>query len=84
MISTHGFFEMKSNQLDLLSKFIQSHPKISNYKIEGEIITAFLSETIDSEDFIKALFDEKIILTHFVQRKESLEAQFLKLTEKDD
>ena len=84
MISSHGFFEMKSNQLDLLSKFIQSHPKISNYKIEGEIITAFLSETIDSEDFIKALFDEKIILTHFVQRKESLEAQFLKLTEKDD
>jgi hypothetical protein len=28
------------------------------------------------------LFDEKIILTHFVQRKESLEAQFLKLTDK--
>ena len=82
MISSHGFFEMKSNQLDLLSKFIQSHPKISNHKIEGEIMTAFLSETIDSEAFIKALFDEKIILTHFVQRKESLEAKFLKLTDK--
>ena len=45
-------------------------------------MTAFLSKTIDSEAFIKALFDEKIILTHFVQRKESLEAQFLKLTDK--
>ncbi|MEC8830068.1 MAG: ATP-binding cassette domain-containing protein, partial [Bacteroidota bacterium] len=48
IISSHGFFEMKSNQLDLLSKFIQYHPKISSHKIEGQIITAYLCETIDS------------------------------------
>jgi ABC-2 type transport system ATP-binding protein len=34
-----------------------------------------------SEDFNKLMFDNSVILTHLVQRKESLEEQFLQLTD---
>ena len=34
-----------------------------------------------TEEFIQKLFKHNIILTHFVKRKESLEEQFLQLTD---
>ncbi|MGB0186217.1 MAG: ABC transporter ATP-binding protein [Flavobacteriaceae bacterium] len=81
MISSHGFFEMKSNQQDALLEFVTNHPKVAKHKQDGTLITAFLSEPIEVETFMKNLFDKKIILTHFVKRKESLEEQFLQLTD---
>jgi ABC-2 type transport system ATP-binding protein len=36
-----------------------------------------------SDDFNKQVFEKGIILTHLVQRKESLEEQFLQLTDKN-
>lgn len=80
MISSYGFFEMKSNQQEALLEFVTNHPKIAKHKQDGALITAFLSEPIEVETFMKNLFDKKIILTHFVKRKESLEEQFLQLT----
>ena len=82
MISSYGFFEMKSNQQETLLEFIANHPKIAKHKQDGALITAFLSEPIEVETFMENLFDKKIILTHFVKRKESLEEQFLQLTDK--
>ncbi len=81
MISSFGFFEMKSNQQEALLEFVTNHPKIAKHKQDGALITAFLSEPIEVETFMKNLFDKKIILTHFVKRKESLEEQFLQLTD---
>ena len=66
---------------ETLLKFIANHPKIAKHKQDGALITAFLSEPIEVETFMKNLFDKKIILTHFVKRKESLEEQFLQLTD---
>jgi ABC-2 type transport system ATP-binding protein len=81
MISSHGFFEMKSNQDKALLEVIEKHPKIANFKQEDELITAFLAESLEAEEFIQMLFKNNIILTHFVKRKESLEEQFLQLTD---
>lgn len=81
MISSYGFFEMKSNQQEALLEFVTNHPKIAKHKQDGALITAFLSDPIEVETFMKNLFDKKIILTHFVKRKESLEEQFLQLTD---
>ena len=81
MISSYGFFEMKSNQQEALLEFVAKHPKIAKHKQDGALITAFLSEPIEVESFMENLFDQKIILTHFVKRKESLEEQFLQLTD---
>ena len=81
MISSHGFFEMKSNQMESLLKFLDTQPNIAHYKEENGLVTAFLSEPLESEIFVKSLFENEIILTHFIKRKQSLEEQFLQLTD---
>lgn len=81
MISSHGFFEIKTNQQDELINFIKRHAKISTHKVREDLITVFLGEALESEIFIKELFENNIIPTHFVKRKESLEEQFLQLTD---
>lgn len=83
MISSHGFFELKCNKQDELIKLIEKNPAFSNIKVSESLVTAFLNEPMKSEDFNKYLFDNGIILTHLVQRKESLEEQFLQLTDKN-
>ncbi len=81
MISSHGFFELKCNNAEDLVKLLEAHNSFGNVKIEDDLITAFLTEPMKSEDFNKFLFSKGIILTHLVQRKESLEEQFLQLTD---
>jgi ABC-2 type transport system ATP-binding protein len=83
MVSSQGFFELKCNKPDLLLEFIENHPAFADAKIEDELITAALIEPLKSDDFNKQLFEKGIILTHLVQRKPSLEEQFLKLTNKN-
>jgi ABC-2 type transport system ATP-binding protein len=81
MISSHGFFELKSNNQDALLKLIENHPSFGKIKVNENLITGFLNEPMKSDDFNKLLFKNGIILTHLVQRKESLEEQFLQLTD---
>jgi ABC-2 type transport system ATP-binding protein len=81
LISSNGFFELKTSQQDELINLIDLHPNFSNTKIEGKLITVFLKLPMDAEEFNKLLFTNGIILSHLVKRKESLEEQFLQLTE---
>ena len=81
MISSHGFFELKSNKETELVKLLENHKSFGKVKVKDHLVTAFLNEPMKSEDFNKYLFNQDIILTHLVQRKESLEEQFLQLTD---
>lgn len=81
MISSYGFFELKCNTEKPLLDFIENNPVFGKVKIEDHLITAFLNAPLSSEDFNKQLFKNGIVLTHLVQRKESLEEQFLQLTD---
>jgi len=81
MISSHGFFELKSNKQKELVALLENHKSFGKIKFKDNLVTAFLNEPMKSEDFNKYLFNQNIILTHLVQRKESLEEQFLQLTD---
>lgn len=81
MISSHGFFELKSAQHEALSVFLNNNPDFENIKEEGDLITAFLKEPMDAGIFNQQLVNQGIFLSHLVKRKESLEEQFLKLTD---
>ncbi|CAH8281578.1 ABC-2 type transport system ATP-binding protein [Mariniflexile fucanivorans] len=83
MISSHGFFELKCNNQDTLVKLLQNNSVFGKIKVQDTLVTAFLNEPMKSDDFNKFLFENGIILTHLVQRKESLEEQFLQLTDKN-
>ena len=81
MISSHGFFELKSNKESELIQLLENHKSFGKIKVQDNLVTAFLNEPMKSEDFNKLLFEKGIVLTHLVQRKESLEEQFLQLTD---
>ena len=80
MITSFGFFELKCANQDELIKFLEKHSSIANVKVKDHLITAFLNEPMESAAFNKLLFEKGFILSHLVQRKESLEEQFLTLT----
>lgn len=84
MISSHGFFELKCDKQDDLIKLLEEQTNIGNVTIKEGLITAFLNEPMEATDFNKMLFDKGIYLSHLVKRKESLEEQFLQLTDKID
>ena len=72
---------MKYDNTDKLKEVLASQNVIGEIKQEGELVTAFLNEPIEASAFNKMLFDEGIVLSHLVKRKESLEEQFLQLTD---
>jgi ABC-2 type transport system ATP-binding protein len=81
MTSSHGFFELKAEDEKALLSYLDQDARFGKIKTEGELITAFLNEPISAKDFNQLMFDNNIILSHLVKRKESLEEQFLQLTD---
>jgi len=82
LISSHGFFELKTHQKDDLLKLLELNPNFSHTKVENDLVTAFLENPMEAEEFNRLLFKNNIVLSHLVKRKESLEEQFLQLTDK--
>ncbi|WP_273275923.1 ABC transporter ATP-binding protein [Maribacter polysiphoniae] len=80
MMASYGFFELKSSNTDMLLTFLENNPSFSKVTQENGLITAFLSEEMNSEVLNRSLMDKGIVLSHLVKRKESLEEQFLALT----
>lgn len=80
MISSHGFFELKCNKQNELIQLLENQASFGKIKVNNDLITAFLNAPMAAEDFNKLLFEKNIVLTHLVKRKESLEEQFLQLT----
>ena len=81
MINSHGFFELKTDKQSELISILENHKLFDKIKTEDDLITAFLTEPMSASDFNKLMFDKGIVLSHLVKRKESLEEQFLQLTD---
>lgn len=81
MISSYGFFELKSSKNDELIKILEADDNFGKLKVEDDLITAFLNQPMDASAFNKLMFEKGITLSHLVKRKESLEEQFLQLTD---
>lgn len=80
MVASQGFFELKSEQQAKLLSFLHKDTSFGTVKTEGDLITAFLNTQMSAADFNSKMFQEGIVLSHLVKRKESLEEQFLILT----
>ncbi len=80
MLASHGFFELKSSDNTKLVAFLENNNSFSKIRNENGLITAFLKEEMNSEVLNRSLMEHGIVLSHLVQRKESLEEQFLTLT----
>jgi len=79
MNANHGFFELKSSDLEKLQGLLSEHPSIGKTSVAEGLVTAFLSEPMDAELLNSYLLEKGVVLSHLVKRKESLEEQFLQL-----
>ena len=80
MNASYGFFELKCDNNDNLKRYLESNPLFGKVKEEGNLITAYLESPLSAKELNIQLHSQGIVLTHLVQRKESLEEQFLELT----
>lgn len=78
--ASFGFFELKCSDTDKLFSYLNSNEHFGEIKEENGLVTAFLNTELDAQTLNKLLFDNGIIVSHLVKRKESLEEQFLALT----
>ena len=80
MTNQMGFFELNAENNSSLIEVLKNHPdfeKIS--EVEGNVIVHFKNK-VDAGQLNKYLFDKGIVLNHLVNKKQSLEEQFLALT----
>ncbi|WP_298324261.1 ABC transporter ATP-binding protein [uncultured Dokdonia sp.] len=80
MNASHGFFELRSDNLALLKTYLESHSDFEEVSIKDDLLTGFLTNPLDAKTLNTQLHQQGIVLTHLVKRKESLEEQFLELT----
>ena len=80
MNASHGFFELKANDLRTLQQLLEDHPSIGKITINEGLLTAILDEPMGADDLNSFLHQRGMTLSYLVKRKESLEEQFLQLT----
>lgn len=80
MLASHGFFELKAGDLPALKAFLESREAFSNVEQEDGLLTAYLKTPMGSAELNALCFENGIRLSHLVKRKESLEQQFLAIT----
>ena len=80
MNASHGFFVLQSDDMPLLEKELRENPAFGTVKQEGETLIAYLNEPKSASEFNKEMHAKGIYLSQLIKRKESLEEQFLELT----
>lgn len=80
MNASHGFFELKAADLSRLQELLENHPAFGKVLQKNGGITGFLKDPMDPETLNTYLFENGLVLSQLIQRKESLEEQFLQLT----
>lgn len=80
MNASHGFFELKAADLSRLQTLLDNHPAFGKVLQQNGGIKGFLVDPMDAEALNTYLFENGLVLTQLIKRKESLEEQFLQLT----
>lgn len=80
MTNNEDFFELNSDNNQILKTILQDHEAIDKVFDENGKIMVYLKKPIKASELNQYLFQNNIALTHLVKRKQSLEEQFLELT----
>ncbi|MFJ1474705.1 ABC transporter ATP-binding protein [Capnocytophaga cynodegmi] len=80
IINNNGFIELSSQNNEELLLFLRNNPNFSKVILENNIVKVFPNTDLSTAELNKLLFDKGFLLSHLVRKKESLENQFLKLT----
>jgi ABC-2 type transport system ATP-binding protein len=84
MLASHGFFELRAENQEALREFLENLPAVSRVEEENGLLTAYLKDPMDAVTMNRLCYENQIVLSHLVRRKESLEQQFLTITNHQD
>ena len=79
--ANESFFELQSDDNQELIRVIELHPAVDKVYEENGKVIALLKIPIEAAILNRYLFDKNISLSHLSKRKNSLEEQFLQLTD---
>jgi ABC-2 type transport system ATP-binding protein len=80
MMSSEGFFELNSNNLNLLKETLPKLFEINSIKEIPNGIEVFFKNDQAPETINQKLFENNIVLTYLNKKKNSLEEQFIQIT----
>ncbi|MFV5695575.1 ABC transporter ATP-binding protein [Flavobacterium sp. LB3P122] len=80
MSVNEGFFELQADDNENLEVVLKTHPAVKNIENKGGKVLVYLKHDWDAKELNQFLFEKNIVLSHLVKRKNSLEEQFLELT----
>ena len=80
MSANEGFFELQADDTENLILAVTTHPAIKNVVNEEGKVLVYLKNDLEAKELNRFLFEKNIVLNHLVKRKNSLEEQFLELT----
>lgn len=80
MSTNEDFFELEADDTELLIRILKTHPATETVSVEDGKVLLYLKKTLEAQDLNQFLFSNNISLSHLVKRKNSLEEQFLELT----
>jgi ABC-2 type transport system ATP-binding protein len=81
MSANEGFFELQANDNLALKTILETHPAVEKITEEDGKVLVYLHSELSASELNLFLFSKNIALSHLVKRKNSLEAQFLELTQ---
>ncbi|WP_435138111.1 ABC transporter ATP-binding protein [Formosa sp. A9] len=81
MVASHGFLELKCENNNTLIQFLENHSAFGSITQDQQLIKVLLNEPMEASEFNTLMFQKGIVLSHLVKRKQSLEEQFLQLTD---
>ena len=80
MVRNNGFFELATENNESLMEFLKEAPYFNKVIIQDNIVKVFPKTDIKAQELNKMLIEKGFVLSHLLKRKESLENQFLKIT----
>ena len=80
MLASYGFFELKTQDIEKLTQVLEADEGFGKIEQANGLLTVYLNREMNAEELNRMLFEKGIVLSHLVKRKESLEEQFLTLT----
>lgn len=80
MVNHNAYFELQSSNNQQLIEVLKNHPELDNFENNEEKIIAHFKTQLEASELNKFFFEKGISLNHLVKRKQSLEEQFLTLT----
>ena len=80
MSANEGFFELQADDTENLISVLKTHPAVKNSVNEEGKVLVYLKDKLEPKELNQFLFENNIVLSHLVKRKNSLEEQFLELT----